>query len=389
MRAVTEWILIAALVAVPLGAEAIDVTITSPPPGQPLFGEVEFSIDVYPADAVARVEFFLDDELVGEAEDAPYSIQVNVGEENREHRFEVKAYAHWGELAESLLVSPAIDVGLVVEVELQQLYVTVTELDRRVLDLGEDDFTIIDNGALQELITFARGDVRVTAAILIDSSASMRGNRLRYALRGATAFVQGMRPSDNASIQLFSDHLLHKTPMSNNVSVLAAGLDGLHAAGGTALNDHLYLALKQVEHEQGRRVVVILSDGVDTHSALRMHDVIWLARRSRALIYWIRTDPRNEEDSSRFSSWKGPASYRTEYRQLTDVVIESGGRIVTIERIQDAGSAFREILAELREQYVLGYYPSDARNDGRWHRVAVRVTRNGLRVRTRGGYVDY
>ncbi len=376
--------------AEPETADILDIAITSPPPGQPLFGEVEIEADVYPPENAARVEFLVDGQQVGEVDSAPFRIRTDVGQDNREHRFEVRAYSPSGQMVDALLVSPSIRVDGEVVAELQQLYVTVTAGGtRRVLELAADDFAIIDNGDRQEMVTFARGDVRLTAAILIDSSASMRGERLRYALRGATAFVGSIREIDDTSILMFSDRLLHSTPFSHDASVLTGDLGGLEAAGGTALNDHLYLALKRLEHQQGRRVVVLLSDGIDSHSALRMNDVTWLARRSRALIYWLRTAPRSEAEKSRSSAWKSPAGYRAEYEQLTRTVLETGGRIVTLNRMEDAETAFREILAELREQYVLGYYPTVSRGDGRWHRVTVRVRRGGLQVRTRGGYVDY
>ncbi len=387
----------------PGGAQAqdiLDIAITSPPAGQPIFGSVEIEADVYPPENAARVEFLVDGKVVGEVKALPSSqreanvrfrIQTDVGQENREHRFEARAYSPSGQMIDALLVSPSIRVDGEVTAELQQLYVTVTSSggNQRILNLGVDDFAIIDNRDRQELVTFARGDVRLTAAILIDSSASMKGERLRYALRGASAFVAGIRPIDDASLLLFSDRLLHSTPFSHDAGVLTGGLGGLKAGGGTALNDHLYLALKRLEHQQGRRVIVLLSDGIDSHSALRMSDVTWLARRSRALIYWLRTGSRDEAMKSRSSAWKSPDGYRSEYEQLTRTVLETGGRIVTLNQIQDAETAFREILKELREQYVLGYYPTVSRGDGAWHRVTVRVRSTGLLVRTRGGYVDY
>jgi len=135
-----------------------------------------------------------------------------------------------------------------------------------VLNLNQEDFAIVDKGALQQTVTFARGDVRLTAAILVDASASMVGSRLRHALRGATSFIKGMKETDNAALFLFSDRLLHVTPFSNDAEQLFAGLAGVAADGGTALNDHFYLALKRLETRQGRRVVILLSDGIDSHS---------------------------------------------------------------------------------------------------------------------------
>jgi hypothetical protein len=89
------------------------------------------------------------------------------------------------------------------------------------------------------------------------------------------------------------------------------------------------------------------------------------------------------------TSWKSSDDYRSEYEAQTRTVLETGGRIITLNQIQDAKDAFREILAKLREQYVLGYYPTDNRDEVAWHRVAVRVQRGGLLVRERGGYIDF
>ena len=370
-------------------AKILDVSLTSPPPGQPLFGVIELTADIYPPEEASRVEFYVDGELIGRVEAPPWQLQFDIGQDNREHRLEARAYDSSGLWREALLVSPAIRVDDEVVAELQQLYVTVANNGRRELNLLAEDFTIVDDGDHQDLVTFARGDVRLTATILIDSSASMKGERLRYALRGASVFVNGIKPTDDASILLFSDRLLHSTPFSNDASALTSDFGKISAAGGTALNDHLYLALKRLEHEQGRRVVILLSDGIDSHSALRMNEVVWLARRSRALIYWLCTDPSNEAQRERSSAWKSSDSYRSEYQQLTRTVLETGGRIITLQSIQEAEPAFREVLRELREQYVLGYYPSVSRGDEKWHRVNVRVRRSGLQVRTRGGYVDY
>ena len=217
----------------------------------------------------------------------------------------------------------------------------------------------------------------------------MSGERLRSALRGAETFLRAMRPGDVSSVVLFSDRWLQATPFSGDAESLMGSLRGVRAAGGTALNDTLYLALKKLEAEQGRRVIILLSDGIDSHSALRMPEVTWLAQRSRALIYWIRTDPRSDQEISLSSAWKDPETYRAERRELTSTVLESGGRVVELTNLKEAENAFTEILAELREQYALGYYPSQNKGDNSWHRITVRTRRPELMVRTKNGYIDY
>lgn len=369
--------------------KVLDISISKPAAGMPLFGEVEIEADVYPLDAAASVEFLLDDQPLALLQSPPFKIRTDVGQDNRERRIVVKALGRSGNEIQATLISPSIRVDEEVSAELQQLYVTVARRDQRVLDLKKGEFSIVDDGNRETLVTFARGDVRLTAVLLIDSSVSMKGDRLRYALNGASKFVESIKQEDDASILLFSDRLKYSTPFSNDAAALTSGLENVQATGGTSLNDHLYLALKKLEHQQGRRVLILLSDGIDTHSALRMKEIAWLARRSRALVYWLCTLPRDEAKKSRSSAWKSSVVYRTEYQQLTQMVLETGGRIITLKHIQDAERAFEEILQELREQYVLGYFPTDSRGDGEWHRVSVRVHRSGLNVRTRGGYVDY
>ena len=131
-------------------------------------------------------------------------------------------------------------------------------------------------------------------------------------------------------------------------------------------------------------MVVFLSDGFDSHSVIGTRELAWLSRRSRALLYWIRLES-SDSHLSRYSAWKKPADYREDYQRLEKVVLDSGGRIVGLDRIEETDAAVRIILDELREQYVLGFYPELRRRDGSWHKVGVRVRRPGVSVRTRGG----
>lgn len=374
-----------------LPAWAIDVFITSPRPQTGVFGTVTIVAEVLSTEPVVEVVFRVDGEVVGRLPAPPWRLNVDVGHDNVPHTFEVTARDASGASATGRVVTRTIAVDESVDLELQQLYVTVTRGGQRVLDLPRAAFTVLDEGDRQELVTFEGGDVPLVAALLVDSSLSMRGARIQAALEGARAFVAGMRQLDEASLMLFSDRLLHVTPFTSNAAALAQGLDAVTAEGGTAVNDHLYAALKRLDRQQGRRVVVLLSDGTDIESVLSIEDVLWKARRSQSLVYWIRLRGGEGGDVvSRTSAWRDMAGHERERNGLVQVVEESGGRIVDLDRIEDAPAAFREILAELREQYVLGYYPSVNLDDNRWHRVEVRVNAGfGLTVRAREGYVDF
>lgn len=369
------------------------VFLDRPDPFRPTFGEVEMEATVVAEVPIERVAFYVDGVVMGERTEPPWTLTVNVGVENREHRFEVVVYAEGGLTATASSSTPAIRVDERVDITLQQLYVTVTDRDtgERVLTLQPDDFEIFDEGRVQDRVTFARGDIPFTSMVLLDSSVSMEGVKLRAAVQGASAFFRGMQGLDEGKLLVFSDRVLHTTPFTTVPEVLTAGLPGIHARGGTAVADHLYLALQQIEARQGRRVVVLLSDGVDSHSVLRMARILERARHSQALIYWLQlpyTEGSEGELPSLRGAWRTAEEYRREFETLRRVVEESAGRIQILGSVADIEPAFREILRELREQYVLGYYPSHARRDGTFRRVRVKVDRSGTDVRCQSGYLD-
>ena len=385
---------LAILGAVPAhGTDELMVMMTRPSAGKAVFGSVEISADILqdPQDAasdpVVAVDFFVDDRFVDRLSAPPWTTRHDVGERPVAHRFEVVATTKSGKTASAVLESRAVRVDLEIESALQQLYITVERRGERVEGLGRDDFRIFDDGEPQRTVTSEGGDVPMAALVLVDASDSMHGGRLKAATAGASAFVDGMHKLDQAQMLLFSDRILHQTPFTSFPEVLKAGLSGVEADGGTSLDDHLFIALERLESLQGRRVVILLSDGVDVSSLLRMEDVDRVARRSEALIYWIRPGGAAKEGRI-YTAWRDDDQHRRELELLERMVERSGGRIVDVKSVQEAEPAFEKILAELRRQYVVGYYPNRDLGDGAWHKVEVKVNGDGLHVRAREGYVD-
>ena len=381
------------LVMVGLASQAagLEVWIERPRSSEFVFGQVEVLIRAAPEEEVATVRLMVDGRQVALFDRPPFRIAVDVGQENTEHEFKVLVRSVTGEEESAAVVTPVLQIDEVVDLGLQQLYITVSGFSKRVLNLGEADFRILDEGKRQEIVTFERGDIPLTATLLLDCSLSMKGDRLAAALQGANEFVTGMKPLDQAMVMLFSDRLLRVTEFSEDREVLSQALTDVGAAGGTSINDHLFLALSRLEAVQGRRVVVLFSDGSDVHSVLPMEGVLQKARSSQALIYWIQLrDPGEESEVPEYtSSWRNVEANRREFKDLREAIQESGGRIEVVDSLEGLEEAFAGILAELREQYVLGYYPSEAEHDGGWRNVRVRVDGSGLDIRTRGGYFDY
>jgi Ca-activated chloride channel family protein len=373
------------LLAGAAGAQ-VAVRIQSPTADQPVFGQTDVEVGVRAGEPVDRVEVFLDGKLVGSTKTPPFRVKVDVGEENVPREFKAVAYTTSGASGTDAVQTQAVAIMDELNLKLRALFVSVIRDGARNLALDQGDFRVFDNGAEQEIVTFGRDELPLTAVLLLDTSESMREKELEAVRRGAKAFLDGMKPSDEAMLALFSDRLLKFTPFTADRKILGAAFGDAEAAGGTAVNDFLYLSLKALDARQGQRVVVLFSDGSDVHSVLPASDVLWKARAGQSLIYWIQLGGKHKSFTS---SWRDYQANDQEYDNLEKAVRESGGRILAVERAEELEGAFRNILQELRQQYALGYYPTTSKGDGAWHKVEVRVKGFSGRVRTREGYADY
>jgi len=377
----------------PLAAAWIDVAIVEPSAEQAIVGRTWVVAEVRSDEEIRRVEFFIDGRPAGTDSSPPYRVLVDLGDDGGEHEFRALAVGIDGSKDSATVTTPGIHIDEKYQFNLQQLYVTATLDDKPVHDLREEDFIVIDEDERQRLASFARGDIPFTAVVLVDASTSMRGEKHTSALRGAKSFANRMQPLDETKLIVFSDGIRTTSPFTSFSDVLTASLERVPAAGGTAVNDVLYLALNQLEERQGRRVVVLLSDGIDTHSVMRMVHVVASARRSRAIVYFIRMrtgspdqvfgDPPNAT-----SPWRNLQAHKAEFRLLQQVVEESGGKVFEIDTPASIETAFQDVVSELRDHYVLGFYPNDPRDDGSWHKIRVKVKRPGVKVRTGAGYLD-
>ena len=384
-------VLLAGALALAAAEPPVRLRIVKPAAGQPVFGDVEVEVAVEPPGAaVAKVEIYLDGKRVGAADAPPYRALVNAGQDNVEHHFEAIAYGAKGPIATTEARTPSIATDLEVKVELHQSFVTVEKGGVPVKDLTKEDFDLYDDGVHQTIVSFERGDVPFNAALLLDASTSMKGGRLQTALDGAKAFAGAISPQDQVKLILFSDQVRVETPFTSIPSVLTLSLGDAKAGGGTALNDCFYLALKRLETRRGRKVAVLLSDGIDVESVLPMERLRKLARLHSVTLYWLRMRDPGDDDSvpvRHFTSWRNGSAHKVELEALRHIVDESGGRIIPLDRIEHVHATLTNLLGELRNQYVLGYYPGAARGSGKWHKVRIQVKGGGT-VRAHEGYPE-
>lgn len=283
-------------------------------------------------------------------------------------------------VAVALAQGPSFRAG----VELVSLNVTVMDGTRYVTGLDQEDFMVFEDGVLQELTFFSRSNLPIALALLIDTSASMEP-RLPMVQEAAAGFARRLRPQDLAEIVDFDSRVNILQPFTNSTADLEKAIRRTAAGGSTSMYNAVYVALKDLKRvvatsidDVRRQAIVLLSDGEDTSSLLPFEEVLDLAQRSETALYTISL--RRTEDSTR---GKGFQEAEFVLRQLAQ---QTGGRAFFPKAIADLPDIYRQISDELSSQYTVGYSSRNAKRDGAWRRVVVRVDRPNVNARTKQGY---
>ena len=261
------------------------------------------------------------------------------------------------------------------------LYVTVVDGAKRLVpDLVRDDFEVYDNGKLQTLTNFDNQATPITVVVMLDTSGSMT-LALDMVKLAAEEFLLRLLPADRAKVGAFNDKLEVKPepglPFSDNRDQLIRYLGDLDFAYPTRLYDAVDYSITQLESVEGRKVVLVFTDGEDTSSKTDAGDVNVRARAQEVMIYSVglENDYFNGSQRVRTTVDRG-------LRRLSD---ETGGGFFNLKKKEELGPTFTRIAQELHSQYVLGFSPETA--DGKVHKLEVKVKRPGLTTRARKSYV--
>jgi len=261
------------------------------------------------------------------------------------------------------------------------IFATVTDAERRlVAALEQEDFEIYDNGKLQPIVTFSNQPTPITAVLMLDTSGSMTLN-LDFVKDAAEQFVIRLLPDDRAKVGAFNDkiQILPKDePFTGDrdqlIRILKNELDFGYPTKLYDAIDESIAAMRQIE---GRRVVVAFTDGDDTASRLGRGDVLERARIENVMVYGIGLES---------DYFNGAQRVRTRPdRGLKNLAEETGGGFFDLKKKDDLGPTFTRVAQELHSQYVLGFSPPV--QDGKVHKLDVRVKRPGMTVRGRKSYV--
>jgi Ca-activated chloride channel homolog len=269
-------------------------------------------------------------------------------------------------------------------VDIVSLNVTVVDNQNRyITDIGEDEFSIFEDGMKQQLTFFNRTSLPIALSLLIDTSASME-NRLSFAQDAAVGFARKLRPQDLAQIVDFDSRVEISQDFTNSVPDLERAIRATSAGGSTALHNALYISLKELAKvraqsvdELRRQAIVVLSDGEDTSSLVTYEEVLELAKRSETAIYTIGLQPKDAAQT------KGFREAEFVLRQFAQ---QTGGRAYFPGRAEDLKDVYSQISNELSSQYAIGYASKNSRRDGSWRRIVVQVARPNATARTKRGY---
>jgi Ca-activated chloride channel homolog len=251
-----------------------------------------------------------------------------------------------------------------VDVNLVLVPVTVTDpLNRLVTGLEKQDFFIYDNNALQIIKSFSSEDLPVSIGIIFDLSGSM-ADKINRARNSIIEFLHTANPQDEFFVIGFNDRPELIEDFTSNVDNIEARLMTVRPGHRTALLDAIYFGLNKMKQAKNdRKALLVVSDGGDNRSRYTEGEVRSLVRESDVQIYSIgifdQYAPTREEQL-------GPLL-------LHDVSEETGGQLFRVDDIADMGDIATKISAELRNEYVIGYKPGDAKRDGKWRKLKVKL----------------
>lgn len=360
----------------------LSVRIVEPRSGALVAGRVEIRAEVQAASPndVLFVEFEVDGRLLFADARAPYELVWNT-RDPRPHRIVARVFDAAGRTAEDAVRTEAQPADLETtfrsRAERVEIYARVAD-DLADARLGPDDFVVLENGEPQPIVAAERGqDLPLAVGFMVDCSGSMV-ERLGYALDTAVSFIDGLmtQGDDKAFVMSFADLPAVLQEFTNDTARLELALDLIGNGRYTRLYDSIAAATEQFAGHEGRRALVILTDGHDARSEARLEGAIQAAQRGDVAIYPVAVDvtPR----------------FFYERWILESMARSTGGRVSYLRSLDDPRRVYEKISADLRTQYRITYQPREPGGGGEWRAIEVRLSaadgRDGARLRARPGY---
>lgn len=278
------------------------------------------------------------------------------------------------------------------------IYTTVTDsAGRLVPDLTKDDFEIYDNGKRQEISLFESGQQPITVVVMLDRSGSMRGN-FNLVRASAEQFVTRLAPGDKARIGSFADRIQvdPREFTSSQRDMIEILRTQLQEAGATPLWNAINVGITGLLHQDGRRVVLVFTDGVDrpmksSANNVSLNDAMKRAQQEDVMVYAIGLASRAGFGGRGRRGYGGGAGRPRSPEMdkpdpgLAKIAAETGGGYFELTSTNDLSGTFERVADELHRQYALAFVPQKL--DGKTHKVEVRTRDRFLTARARKTYI--
>jgi Ca-activated chloride channel family protein len=256
------------------------------------------------------------------------------------------------------------------------VFATVTDAQQRLVpDLTRDDFQILDNDKEQPIVLFENEVQPITVIVMLDTSASMT-HELATLRAASEQFLLRLLPEDKGRVGAFNDKVEFSGHFSSDRDELIAAVKDLDYGNGTRLWDAVDASLEELRGIDGRRVILLFTDGDDTSSRVGLNSVLDRARKEDVMVYAIGLETNYFDGQRMVRSRPGGG-----VKRLAD---ETGGGYFELKRSAELGATFTRVAQELHSQYVLAF--EAAQLDGKVHRVAVKMKQPGMSARARRSY---
>jgi Ca-activated chloride channel homolog len=287
-------------------------------------------------------------------------------------------------LAAALAVAGTLSAALLAQeptfksgTEIVSLFVTVADAQGRLVpDLTKDDFEIYDNDKPQPIVYFENVVQPISVIVMLDTSGSMTGS-ISLLKQAAEQFLLRLLPDDQGRVGAFNDKIQLSAHFTKNRDDLIGEVKELDFGNGTRLWDAVLTSLEELKGVEGRRVVLVFTDGDDTESRARLGTVIDKARADDDMVYAIGLQSvyfngqrmvRSDPDSG--------------LRKISD---ETGGGYFELKKTADLAPTFTRVAQELHAQYVMGFAPTLL--DGKVHKLSLKIKKPGMTARARRSYL--
>jgi Ca-activated chloride channel homolog len=327
--------------------------------------------------AIKNVVLLAGDQKLHEWTRPPYAISIPTARLAGHEFVRASAYDETGYEASDLLFLSGDRYIEEIEVNLVELPVSVnTAGGQPVSDLQEGNFSILENGKAQKISSFNfAANLPISVGVLLDHSGSME-QRMGDAKTAAIDFFKSIiRKDDRAFIAAFASDPTKNAPFVSSVETLEAQVNAIPSAGGgTSLYDAIVTGLYRFRNVQGRKALIVITDGDDTTSRLTYDDMLNYARASRVPLYFIGI------------GFVGPASLGGGGKMRT-LAAETGGVAYMIRNTSQLAETYRQLEQDLRSQYLLSYHTESSKKDQSYRTIEVKVDRPDAKVRTIRGFI--